>query len=133
MKIFRKERETKTWILALGFILIVALFISILTLIGTEGRYLDKEANSNNEVEKSYLDDQETLSLLYEREAYLGNNLSTLSPEKEVLGGTFYLTNVYWDDKDIATIEYEDGHIALRARVVFANGLELESFEIIKE
>lgn len=53
-------------------------------------------------------------------EAFLRKNLSELSPEKEVLGGTFYLTNIVWITDRNAIIDYEDGHIALRASVGFS-------------
>lgn len=49
-------------------------------------------------------------------ENYLRKNISNLSPEKEVLGGTFYVTKISWQKNREAWLEYEDGHIALRAR-----------------
>lgn len=55
-----------------------------------------------------------------EFEAFLRLNLSELSPEKEVLGGTFYLTSLAWINDHEAVIDYEDGHIALRAQVSFS-------------
>lgn len=53
-------------------------------------------------------------------EAYLRENLSELSLEKEVLGGTFYLTSLDWETDREAYIGYEDGHIAFNARVGFS-------------
>ncbi|MDD4319628.1 MAG: hypothetical protein PHW10_04885 [Candidatus Peribacteraceae bacterium] len=47
-------------------------------------------------------------------EAYIRANISALSPESAVLGGTFYVTDIRWQDEDTAVVEYEDGHIALR-------------------
>jgi|GEM_PF-1533392 len=47
-------------------------------------------------------------------EAYVTAHISELSPEKEVLGGTFYVTNVMVED-GTGTVWYEDGHIALIA------------------
>lgn len=44
-------------------------------------------------------------------EAYVRTNLSTLSPEKEVLGGTFYVTRIRLME-NTGTVEYEDGHNA---------------------
>ncbi len=136
MNIFNKERKVKPWLLALVFILIVALLIFILISAKLERNNLNEGELSSleaNNSEINFWENQDNLALLYEREVYLSDNLSSLSPEKEVLGGSFYLTNVYWDDQNSALIEYEDGHIAVKARVVFAEGLELESFEIIPE
>lgn len=50
---------------------------------------------------------------------YITENISTLSPESEVLGGTFYVTNIEFIDQDQGVVEYEDGHIALRANFVY--------------
>lgn len=74
-------------------------------------------------------------------ENYLRSNISELSPEKEVLGGKFYITNISWLPERMAIVDYEDGHIALKARVVldakYHNGwpemVEVKSFEIIKQ
>ncbi|MDP3836830.1 MAG: hypothetical protein Q8Q67_01900 [bacterium] len=70
-------------------------------------------------------------------EAYLRENLSELSPEKEVLGGTFYLTALDWETDREAYVGYEDGHIALNARVGFSMGgadndiVQVDYFNII--
>jgi hypothetical protein len=52
-------------------------------------------------------------------ETYLSANISDLSPEKEVLGGKFYITQFRFSDENRVTVDYEDGHIALQAEVVF--------------
>ena len=41
---------------------------------------------------------------------YLNENLSTLSPEPEVLGGKFFVTNLEFVNETKAIVEYEDGH-----------------------
>ncbi|MEX2437433.1 MAG: hypothetical protein WD509_02560 [Candidatus Paceibacterota bacterium] len=46
---------------------------------------------------------------------YIEENISDLSLEEEVLGGTFYVTNIKFSGTNSGTIEYEDGHIALVA------------------
>jgi hypothetical protein len=46
---------------------------------------------------------------------YLKENISTLSPSKEVLGGKFYITKIEWIGDNSGIVEYEDGHIALKA------------------
>ncbi len=68
-------------------------------------------------------------------ENYLKNNISQISPEKEVLGGKFYITNLTEISSDTAEVEYEDGHIALRARFNFkiSNGeVSITNFTLIK-
>lgn len=50
---------------------------------------------------------------------YIKAHLSELSPEKEVLGGKFYVTNIAFENAGNAVVDYEDGHIALRAHVSF--------------
>lgn len=72
--------------------------------------------------------------------AYLEDNISQLSPEKEVLGGKFYLTSLDFINDNEVIITYEDGHIALSAQVIFSlkqnNSQEMEviieKFEITK-
>lgn len=71
---------------------------------------------------------------------YLENNISELSPEKEVLGGKFYLTSIDFISDQEVIVSYEDGHIALVAKVTFTleqkspldKELIIESFEIIE-
>lgn len=46
---------------------------------------------------------------------YLQENLSIISPEPEVLGGTFYPTRIEFTGDNAGVIDYEDGHIALTA------------------
>lgn len=52
-------------------------------------------------------------------EKYLKGNISDISPEKEVLGGKFYITKIDWIGNNSGIIEYEDGHIALKASFDF--------------
>ncbi len=67
---------------------------------------------------------------------YLQENISQLSPEKEVLGGKFYITDIKYQNNTQAIIEYEDGHIALKAEIAFKienEQIEIISFELINE
>lgn len=50
-------------------------------------------------------------------ENYLKENISKLSKTKAVLGGTFYITEIKWLPNRAAIVSYEDGHIALQAKV----------------
>ncbi len=49
-------------------------------------------------------------------EAYIRAHVSELSPVSAVLGGTFRVTDITWEDNDTAVVSYEDGHIALKGR-----------------
>jgi len=48
-------------------------------------------------------------------EQYIRANISQLSPDPEVLGGTFYVTELVFTGDSTGTVSYEDGHIALVA------------------
>jgi hypothetical protein len=43
-------------------------------------------------------------------EDYVRSNISSLSPDKEVLGGTFYITDIEAHG-GTGTVSYEDGHV----------------------
>lgn len=80
---------------------------------------------------KLTLGEQEIIS------SYLEKNISELSPEKEVLGGKFYITSIdFWNDQKLM-IEYEDGHIALKAEIDFkyldSENIVIENFKIINQ
>ena len=67
---------------------------------------------------------------------YVKENLSNLSPEKEALGGKFYITQIDFSNPNIITINYEDGHIALKAKANFKienENVEITNFELINE
>ena len=66
---------------------------------------------------------------------YMKENISELSPEKEILGGKFYITDVYFKNLKNAVVSYEDGHVSMTANVEFKiNNKEVEiiSFELVK-
>jgi len=48
-------------------------------------------------------------------ENYLRENISNISPTKEVLGGKFYVNKIDWVGDNSGIVEYEDGHILLKA------------------
>lgn len=67
---------------------------------------------------------------------YIVAHLSELSPTKEVLGGKFYLTKINFTDQQEADIGYEDGHIALQAKITYElnqEKLKITDFKITKE
>lgn len=67
---------------------------------------------------------------------FLTQNISSLSSEKEVHGGKFYITEFTKNDNVSGVVAYEDGHMAYKAYVTFAmdkeNTLSVTSFEIIE-
>lgn len=80
---------------------------------------------------------EEGCSIEDELKNYLKDNLSTLSPEPEVLGGKFYVTSLELTSPSTAIVEYEDGHIALKANFVFSyndNGvLQISNFVLVEK
>ena len=67
--------------------------------------------------------------------SYVSKNISNLSPEKEVLGGTFYVTEIRADGSE-GVVYYEDGHIALVADFTYSvsgdGDVEITSFTVRK-
>jgi hypothetical protein len=68
-------------------------------------------------------------------ESYVSQNISELSPEKAVLGGTFYVTEVSAAD-GAGVVHFEDGHIALVADFTYTisdtQGIDITSFTVRK-
>lgn len=66
-------------------------------------------------------------------EAYVRQNIATLSPTPAVLGGTFYVTKVEVQNGS-GVVWYEDGHIALVADFTYSNAVsgtpQIESFTV---
>ena len=57
-------------------------------------------------------------------EEHIKENISALSPEAEVLGGTFYVTEIRFTGNNSGVVEYEDGHIALVADFTYSFGAD---------
>ena len=130
-----------------NLILWVIIGLIALALIFFLVKSLDSKNKPNKEVEKVDLEIMDESNLnkdLINRQnlvvKYLEENISQLSPEKEVLGGKFYLTSLDFISDQEVIVSYEDGHIALVAKVTFTleqknyPGKEviIESFEIIE-
>ncbi len=68
---------------------------------------------------------------------YLRDFISKLSPTKAVLGGTFFVTKILFNDGNGGTVDYEDGHIAFHAAFTYSldalGRVHIESFKIIQE
>jgi len=53
-------------------------------------------------------------------ESYITTNIASIAPEQPVLGGKWYVTSVAVDTSSkTANIEYEDGHIQGKAKVIY--------------
>jgi hypothetical protein len=67
--------------------------------------------------------------------AYISKNISTLSPKKAEVGGTFYVTNITLD-AGTGEVEYEDGHNAYTATFAYsfdaADNIVISNFEIVE-
>jgi hypothetical protein len=50
---------------------------------------------------------------------YITKNITALSKQKAVLGGKFYVTNIRILKSGEATVDYEDGHIALQGTAAY--------------
>jgi hypothetical protein len=57
---------------------------------------------------------------------YIQENISELSPEPEVLGGTFYVNDITFTGDNSGIVEYEDGHIMLVANFTYTFNAEGE-------
>lgn len=55
-------------------------------------------------------------------EAYVTQNISALSPIKETMGGTFYVTEIEVEpEENKGKVEYEDGHMAYEAEFTYTS------------
>lgn len=112
-------------------LIIATIFIIMVAIIGS---YYFKEktppSSETQEITQNTEINKETV------ETYIRDNISTLSPEEAVLGGTFYVTKINFIDNSSAIVSYEDGHIALEAKAVFyinEGQVFIDSFELLKE
>lgn len=119
-----EQNNKKTWLI----VAVLAVLLVILAVLLTSNR--DNEAtntlnNDNQETVINTTNDQEIITPILDIEytstdqqnfeSFLMENISIISPEKEVLGGTFYITNIEWLNFNEGIVDYEDGHIALKA------------------
>ncbi len=68
-------------------------------------------------------------------EQYVRDNITTLAPDKPVLGGTWYVTAVTVDPTTTSgTVSYEDGHIASTAAFTYTRtGDTITMVSIVKK
>ena len=95
--------------------------IALLLVIFAAGIYLAYVYSSSNTASRSEVVVGEELpeSSKTTVATYIRDNISVLSPEPEVLGGKFYVTNITFASASKALVEYEDGHNAFKAEVEF--------------
>ena len=100
--------------------------ISVLILILLSYIYFSKRINDNTEsnIEEEKMEGEYIINELTAQEQeyvvdYISKNISRISPEKEVLGGKFYVTGYDFENGENVIVEYEDGHIMFRARIEF--------------
>jgi hypothetical protein len=132
-----QNKKTKIIILVLLIILGVLLFVRF---IGPEDTWLCqngewvKHGNLDAPKPKETLCISTSENIENQLEEYLSRNISDISPEKEVLGGKFYITKLILISNDRAEVEYEDGHIALKAdfNFIVKNGVvEITNFKLL--
>lgn len=145
------DKNNKVWLTAVILaVVIIAVFILMKDysqenglvenqpeeLINNEETPVNEEAPVNEEMPIEEIVYEEADRVFFEE--FLRSNISDISPEKEVLGGKFYLTNIEWVNDQTAIIEYEDGHIALKAEAELAftdetkSQVQVERFEMME-
>ena len=120
---FMRNKKTKIIILVLLIIFVVLLFVRFIgpedTWLCQNGEWI-KHGNPSSVRPESSLCVSENSKILNILNDYLSKNISDISPEKEVLGGKFYITKLTLISTEKAEVEYEDGHIALKADFNFS-------------
>ncbi len=134
------ENKQKKYGLLVLSIVVFLLFILSIYLYFKGNEIQEKNVQQVNQEQKSEDTNMIKNELTSEEQQtvlkYLEENISDISTEKEVLGGKFYITSLDFLDGNNAVIEYEDGHIALKAEINFQyideNNITINKFEIIE-
>jgi uncharacterized OB-fold protein len=137
------KKNTKTVLISLVIILLIV--VGVYALKDQDNNKMELPDNENgvvsevNNENEEDLQNRENIDVLPEEQGavttYLENNISELSPEEAVLGGTFYVTYVSFPGDNIAIVNYEDGHIALTAKVNYNykyGEVIINSFELLE-
>jgi hypothetical protein len=104
----------------------IALLAIIIIAVGIGGFF----AYDSNTTEPTPAPQQETRTTttsapqgkLMSVEAYVTQNISALSPIKETMGGTFYVTEIEVEpEENKGKVEYEDGHNAYVAEFTYTS------------
>lgn len=134
------ENKQKKYGLLVLSIVVFLLFILSIYLYFKGNEIQEKNVQQVNQEQKSEDTNMIKNELTSEEQQtvlkYLEENISDISTEKEVLGGKFYITSLDFLDGNNAILEYEDGHIALKAEINFQyvdeNNITINKFEIIE-
>lgn len=134
------ENKQKKYGLLILSIVVFLLFILSIYLYFKGNEIQEKNVQQTNQEQRSENTNMVKNELSSEEQQivlkYLEENISNISTEKEVLGGKFYITSLDFLDGNNAIIEYEDGHIALKAKINFQyvdeNNITINKFEIIE-
>ncbi len=121
--------------------LILALVLGSACTIKNDGSLKDQEKNNNGVEEQMPNTDSEEKGLSEadksQVEGYIRGNISELSPEEAVLGGSFHVSSMEFISPKALIVNYEDGHIALSARAEFDisedGQVNINSFEVEEE
>lgn len=133
------DKNNKVWLTAIvSVVVIIAVFILMKDSSEENGLIENQpeELANNGEAPIQEIIYVEVDKVFFEE--FLKANISDISPEKEVLGGKFYLTSIEWVNDRTAIIEYEDGHIALKAEVELSftdetkSQIQVERFEMME-
>jgi hypothetical protein len=137
------KKNTKTVLISLVIILLVV--VGVYALKDQDNNKMELPDNENgvvsevNNENEEDLQNRENIDVSPEEQGavttYLENNISELSPEEAVLGGAFYVTYVSFPGDNIAIVNYEDGHIALTAKVNYNykyGEVIINSFELLE-
>ena len=118
-----RNKKTKIIILVLLIIFVVLLFVRFIgpedTWLCQNGEWI-KHGNPDRPKPEETLCISASENIKNQLRNYLAKNISDISPEKEVLGGKFYITKLTLISSDKAEVEYEDGYIALKADFNFS-------------
>lgn len=101
----------------------------------TVALFFYKGNSTQQAVVQEEMEQSEQQGKLMSIESYVTQNISLLSPEKEVLGGTFYVTKIEVEPEEKkGYVEYEDGHVAFAADFTYTaddvEGITITSFVI---
>ncbi len=121
---------------------IISIILIIIIILNYQKLGVDKNTENNPETNNNAIENQEIYEInqlkLEQQEniiRYVSENISQLSPEKEVLGGKFYINSIDFLSSASLIVSYEDGHNSFLAEVQFEyideNNIEILNFNIL--
>jgi len=118
-----EEQKSNKMAWVWGVIIIVVVALIVWYSVGNKGTPKNGEVSTSTATtteEVSYGSNFSATSVEGILMKYLKENISNISPQKEVLGGKFQITNLVVTSSNTAEISYSDGHISLAARFNFS-------------